>query len=71
MFQKKTNFVGTKSMIYTIRFITNTTRNPEAFEKIKPYIETILYDCIVPLMFAKQADIDLFRNEPVEFIQKQ
>ena len=71
LFQKKTDFVGTKALMYSLKYITMATHNPDTFEKLKPYIETLLYDCIVPLMFVTEADLTLFREEPVEFIRNE
>jgi len=50
---------------------TNTARNPESFDYMKPYIETLLFDCLVPLMFVKLSDIKTFREEPITFIHNE
>ena len=71
LFQKKTDFVGSTALTYSLKFVTMATHSPATFEKLKPYIETLLYDCIVPLMFVTEADLTLFREEPVEFIRNE
>ena len=48
-----------------------TTHHAETFEKLKPYIETLLYDCIVPLMFVTETDLATFRDEPVDYIRNE
>ena len=40
-------------------------------EKLKPYVENILYDTIIPIMFVSQKDINMFNNDPVEYIRSQ
>ena len=67
-FMMKNNFVGTTATTFIIKFIIQISRHAESMEKLKPYIETLLYDCIVPLMFVKEKDVIKFREDPVDFI---
>lgn len=39
--------------------------------KLKPYVETILFDHIVPLMFITMKDVSQFTNDPIEYIRSQ
>lgn len=39
--------------------------------KLKPFVETLLYDHIIPIMFITQRDITQFSNDPIEFIRSQ
>ena len=40
-------------------------------EKIKPFVEDILQNIIVPIMFTSEQDVELFTNEPIEYIRCQ
>lgn len=40
-------------------------------EKIKPYVEQILYENIIPILFVTSRDLMTFENDPAEFIRKQ
>ena len=38
-------------------------------EKLKPYVENILTDTLVPIMFVTEKDVTTFENDPAEFIR--
>jgi hypothetical protein len=38
-------------------------------EKLKPFVENILYDTIIPILFVTERDVTTFNNDPVEFIR--
>lgn len=38
--------------------------------KLKPYIENIMYETAIPIMMASQRDIQLFTEDPIEYIRK-
>lgn len=40
-------------------------------EKLKPYVENILYDTIIPIMFITEKDMSTFNNDPIEYIRNQ
>jgi len=40
-------------------------------EKLKPFVENILYDTIVPILFITERDITMFETEPIEYIRCQ
>lgn len=40
-------------------------------EKLKPFIETLLFELIVPIMFITHKDITLYKDDPIEYIRKQ
>lgn len=35
-----------------------------------PYIETILFDIVIPVMFITNKDVQLFKEDPIEYIRK-
>jgi hypothetical protein len=38
-------------------------------EKMKPYIENILFDTIVPILYVTQREMDKSESDPIEFIR--
>ena len=38
---------------------------------LKPYVENILYETAIPIMLVTQRDMQLFRDDPIEYIRKQ
>lgn len=38
-------------------------------EKLKPFVENILYDTVIPIMFITQHDVETFDNDPIEYIR--
>ena len=40
-------------------------------EKLKPFVENILYDTIVPILFITEKDIETFSTDPIEYIRNQ
>ena len=38
-------------------------------EKLKPYVENILYDTVIPIMCVTEKDVKTFETDPVEFIR--
>jgi hypothetical protein len=38
--------------------------------KLKPYIDNILYDMVIPIMMVTHRDINLFQDDPIEYIRK-
>ena len=71
LFQRKTNFVGSKCLNFNLKFIAKCTQISNTMEKLKPYVENILYDTIIPIMFVSEKDMDQFQHDPAEFIRNQ
>jgi hypothetical protein len=61
--------VGSKCLNQALKFISASTKQSNTMEKLKPYVENILYDTIIPIMFVSQKDINMFNNDPVEYIR--
>lgn len=38
-------------------------------DKLKPYIQTILYDTIIPIMYITEHDVNTFETDPIEYIR--
>ena len=54
---KKTNFVASKTLSFSIKFLGAATKQKHTMNQMKPYVEQILYDCIIPIMFITQKNI--------------
>lgn len=70
VFKKKTHFVGSQSLIYSIKFMLVSIRIPVTMNMIMPYADNLLFETIVPIILVTANDAELFRNEPIEFIRK-
>lgn len=71
MFKRKTGFVGSKTLNFNIKFVTASTKLQKTMDKLKPFIENILYETIIPIMLITQKDATLFHEDPIEYIRKQ
>jgi hypothetical protein len=38
---------------------------------LKPFIENLLFETIIPIMLVQHKDVVLFREDPIEYIRKQ
>lgn len=71
LLRRKTNFVGSKSLNYAIKFVGQSTKMKQTMEKLKPFIEQLLFEVIiVPIMLITHKDITLFKDDPIEYIRK-
>ena len=50
LFSHQTNFVSTKTLNYSIRFISESITRKNTMEKLKPYMKNIICDTIIPLL---------------------
>mmetsp|Transcript_29520 Transcript_29520/g.44887 ORF Transcript_29520/g.44887 Transcript_29520/m.44887 type:complete len:666 (+) Transcript_29520:641-2638(+) len=71
LFQRKTNFVGSKCLNFNIKFIAKCSQLSNTMEKLKPFVENILYDTIIPIMFITEKDLETFNDDPIEYIRNQ
>lgn len=71
MFKKKTHFVGSKTLSFVIKMISSASKIDVTMAKMLPFMDTILYETIIPLMLSTNRDIKMFQDDPVEFIRKQ
>lgn len=40
-------------------------------EVLKPFVDNLLYETIIPLMLITHKDVSLFKDDPIEYIRKQ
>jgi len=71
LLSRKTNFVGSKALNYAIKFISISIKRTNTMEKLKPYVENLLYDTVIPIMYITEKDVETFTSDPVEFIRNQ
>lgn len=69
LFSQPQNFVGAKCLIFTIKYIEASARMDQTLEKIKPYIDQIIYDIILPMMYITKQDNELFEEDPQEYVR--
>ena len=71
MFRRKTHFVGSKCLNFVIKYVTYASKVDKTMEVLKPFIENILYETVIPLMLVTHKDVTLFDEDPIEYIRKQ
>ena len=71
LLSRKTNFVGSKCLTFSMKFISAATKTPATMAKLKPFIENILYEVVIPIIMPTQRDVTLFNDDPIEYIRKQ
>ena len=50
LLSRKTNFVGAKVLNYANKFVAAATKRENTMEKLKPFIENLLYDITIPVL---------------------
>ena len=56
MFKRKTHFVGSSTLNFAIKTVTSSTKIERTMNKMLPFIDTILYETAIPLMFISSKD---------------
>ena len=69
LFSLKQQFVGSKCLIYVIKFISTSTQLESTMEKLRPFLPNILFDTIIPIMLITEKDISTFKTDPSEYIR--
>jgi len=71
VFKRKNFFVGTSALNYALRFVNQATRLATTMSVLKPFVENLLFETVVPIMLVQHKDVVQHREDPVEFIRKQ
>ena len=71
LFSRKQNHVGSKALNFSIKFLSASTKLENTMEKMRPFVENILYDTIVPILFITHKDLQQYENDPIEYIRAQ
>ena len=69
VFKKKTNFVGSRTLNFNLKLIQQSIKIPQLKDKLIPFVDTILYEIVIPLLLMSNKDIQQFDEDPVEFIR--
>lgn len=56
-------------MHFSLKFIIKVFKFKPLYDALQPYIETILYDTIFPLLYLTPRDSELWESDPQEFIR--
>ena len=51
-----------------MKYISAAANIDYTVEKLNPYIETLLYDTLLPFFYITEKDVERFDNDPVEYI---
>ena len=68
---RKSAFIGSKCMFNAGKFIKLSTTISCTMQKLKPFINMILVDTILPMMFILKKDVETFETNPIEYIRNQ
>jgi len=55
---------------FAIKFVSASTKLANTMAVLKPFIENLLYETIIPIMLVTHKDVTLYREDPIEYIRK-
>ena len=64
-------FVGTKTLSLSIKFLALSMKYKQTRQMVKPYIETILFNISLPLFLTSPKDLLSFETDPIEYVRLQ
>ncbi len=70
IFDRKVNFVGSRALIYSIRFVTLAIQYPQTMSSMTGYIDNLLYETVVPIITVTPFENQLIDNDSIEFIRR-
>ena len=68
---RQSQFVGTRTLALSIKFLTMSMRFKHTRELIKPHIENILFNISLPLFLTSEKDLITFESDPIEYVRLQ
>ena len=68
---RQNQFVGTRTLALSIKFLTMSMRFKHTRELIKPHIENILFNISLPLFLTSEKDLITFESDPIEYVRLQ
>jgi hypothetical protein len=71
LFSRSTNFVGSKCLNFCIKYVSASTKIERTMTKLKPLMNQILYETVLPIMMVTHSDVQLFNDDPTEYVRKQ
>jgi hypothetical protein len=69
LMSRQKQFVGTRTLALSIKFITMSMKFKQTRELIKPHIESILFDLSLPLFLTSEKDLETFECDPIEYVR--
>ena len=67
----KDQFVGTRSLTISIKFLTLSIRYKQTRDLIQQYIEPILFNISLPLFLTTEKEAITFSTDPAEYVRLQ
>ena len=71
LLNRRSAFVGAKALNFAIKFTSASTKLANTMEKLKPFVQLILHDTVVPILYVTTRDLEQFETEPIEYIRAQ
>jgi hypothetical protein len=71
LMSRQHQFVGTRTLALSIKFLALSMKFKHTRELIKPEIENILFNISLPLFLTSEKDLSTFHNDPVEYVRLQ
>jgi hypothetical protein len=65
------NFCTDRVVHLCLTFVDLAVELSSTYKLLKPHLDFLLYQVCFPTMCLQQADVDVFENDPVEFVHKQ
>ena len=62
------SFVSSKTLNVSIKFIKFATKLDYTMEKLKPHVQDLLYNIILPILYISEQDMETFTDDPKEYI---
>lgn len=58
-------------MNFAIKYVSQATKLATTMKILKPFVENLLFETIIPIMLITHKDVVLFKEDPIEYIRKQ
>lgn len=71
VFKRKQNFVGSKALNFALKYVSSSTKQEKTMDVLRPFVENLLYETVIPIMLISHKDVSLFKEDPIEYIRKQ
>jgi len=71
LLSKKEQFVGTKTLNCSLRFVAMAIKTAKMRKMCAPHIKTILFELTLPLMLVTQYEMETWTSNPIEYVRLQ
>jgi hypothetical protein len=68
---RKTQFVGTKTLNSSLRFVAIALSKAKMRKLCNPHIQTILYELTLPLLLITELEFNLWNENSIEYVRLQ